>query len=305
MNPGICKLSPAQDRLVESLESVLHLATCGLRSSLAIRPRTHTMIVGPSGSGKSFIVNELASRMKIPIWHENISNWSPIGARGNNPTLSSLIRWLESIEKGIIFLDEADKINFPSEFSNCSRTEIFSLLDHRIPDGALTTFDLLNSDPFDSEFSSSHHQPTQRVLVEQKLRDHILIVAAGAWQSGWDSQKQIIGFHSHSPQEATVGRGVLLQSIMPELLQRFRSRVLFLEPMQEEDYLSVVKSQLNFIPKLHRERYRRMILAAIPVAIEQGLGMRIFEEVYSDFCTWLLEVCRYDYFVFEDVLKNY
>lgn len=298
-------LSPAQDHLIKCLQPVMHLAVSGLRSGMRINPRTHTLIVGPSGSGKSFIVSEMASRSKIPLWHENISNWSPMGARGSNPTFRSLIRWLGSVENGIIFLDEIDKINSPSEFSNSIRNEVFSLLDHRAPDASLALSDLIDSDPFDSQFSRSDQELMQKVMVEQKLRNHILIVAAGAWQSGWDHSNSVIGFHPGVSSSASVGRNALLESIMPELLQRFRSKVLFLDPMQEEDYFSVMTSHLDFIPKLHREHYRTMVLGAIPTAIEQGLGMRIFEEVYSDFCTWLLQACCYDYYVFDNVMNNY
>lgn len=302
MKPTPTILSPGQRQLVFQLQPILQLATCGVRSSLPLKPRTNTLIVGPSGSGKTHIVRELASRAKIGIWHENVSNWLPLGARGETPTIVSLVRWLTANDRGIIFLDECDKLNSPNEFSNSIRNEVFSLLDYRLPDGAITVPESSDIDPFGGQLDQATRKTVIRTLAEEKLKNRILIVAAGAWQSCWEQKRYTIGFHDEATQLGGIERTSLLPSIAPELLQRFRSEILFLTPMKEQDYLEVMAAQIGLVPNAYQLLYEVMIRQAIPAAVEHGLGMRMFEEIYAQFCTRLLQDCCYDEFVFKQIL---
>ena len=130
MNNPTTIASPGQTRIINSLRLILQIATCGVRSSLPLKPRTIPPIVGPSGSGKSHIVRALAAGAGIGIWHGNIANRIPLGARGGSATLVSLVKWPAEIKKGLTVLDECDKLTSPNEYSNGIRNEIFSLLDY-------------------------------------------------------------------------------------------------------------------------------------------------------------------------------
>lgn len=236
LKPAI--LSPAQKRVANEMEAVVHLAVSGVRSDLPLRARTHTLLVGPSGAGKSHLANTLADTAGVPLWRENVSNWCPMGARGV-PTFPALIRWIHSVKAGIIFLDEIDKLFSQSEYSICIRTEIFSLLDLVVPNTAVATVSDLHSDPFEGQLSADDRQLLAKILVEEKLRNRIFILAAGAWQECWEERKtKPIGFLEEKDRgDEPIDRKALLKTIAPELLQRFRREVYHLEPMSERDHL--------------------------------------------------------------------
>jgi hypothetical protein len=58
--------------------------------------------------------------------------------------------------------------------------------------------------------------------------------------------------------------------------------------MAESDFHDVLTAQLCMIAESQRRKYAELVLRAIPRAIEFGLGMRIFEEVYTDLCVEVL-----------------
>jgi hypothetical protein len=98
----------------------------------------------------------------------------------------------------------------------------------------------------------------------------------------------MIGFHSKQPRPNSIDRRSLPQSIAPELLQRFRHEVLFPEPMTEHDFLEVMTAQLQLLPEWQRLRYAVPVVQVIPAAVENGLGMRIFEEIHARLCTGMV-----------------
>ena len=287
--------------MAESLQPILQLATCGIRSSLPLRPRTNSLIVSQSGSGKSFLVTTLAANAGIPIWHENISNWIVLGSRNTNSTFTSLVRWIYENKRGVIFLDELDKITSPHEYSNAVRNEAMSLLDYRVPDGAVPDADSNDHDELDCHIDPSARKDLIKFDVQQKLQNNFLIVGAGAWQSCWMESGNSIGFRSEDPRIESIGRQSLLKSIAPEILQRFRE-VLFLEPMTRQDYLDVTLSQVELLPQTHRLRFADLAVNAIPTAIEHGLGMRMFEDAYTKLCMEVVRDSCGDDTVFRDML---
>lgn len=77
-------------------------------SETEIRP--HSVLTGPSGSGKSFTVNTLAAQLEIPVIEINAAQLTKEGTSGNS--LSKALAPLAMVggQPVIVFVDEFDKL---------------------------------------------------------------------------------------------------------------------------------------------------------------------------------------------------
>lgn len=96
---------PQQEQIVRQME---HVFTVFLESDAEIRPHFH--LTGPSGSGKSFLLKQLADKLKMPFMEVNAAGLTAEGLSGNS--LSKALRKLREHwnEPNIIFVDEFDKL---------------------------------------------------------------------------------------------------------------------------------------------------------------------------------------------------
>lgn len=306
-------LSPGQADVLNELRPILTLATSPARSALTLTTRVNTLLAGPSGSGKSFLAKAMAREAGLPFWESNVSSWIVLGARNGNPTLVSLVEWIHNTPKGVIFLDELEK-PFPyqsdsnsdtvSEWYNSVKMDLHSICDGRLPDGAIHVDESMLTDKYGGQLSIRECKSLIKFDVEQKLKTSFLIVGAGTWQHLWAKGGETIGFNRETGPVVAIDQQKLMKSISQELLLRFRHQILFLRPMSENDYHDVLRSQLLLIPEGQRERFGQLVRRSIPRALEFGLGMRMFEEVYTDLCVEVLHNCAGDEFVFKDVLAN-
>ena len=285
-------LSPGQKRVLESLLPLARLATSGVCKRLPYTARTASLIVGPSGIGKSHIARVLAKQLNLPIWEANVANWMVMGSRATKPTLESLATWVADRKSGIIFLDEIDKINGPAEWTNSIRLEVHEILDSRMPENAIVPEGT-------SDFEAMTDDTTKRVRkeiikreVEEKLRNSFMVVGAGAWQGGWQENRQAVGFNAHAVHQARIDPRQILQSITPEIRQRFRLEISFLEPMSKSDYQSVAASIIQRLPKTLLNKFLAACVPAIDRALDEGWGMRIFEDVLADVWSSEYEIHR-------------
>ncbi|MEY4299596.1 MAG: hypothetical protein RIR25_832 [Verrucomicrobiota bacterium] len=105
--------------------------------SLPVRPRFARFVSGPSGCGKTHLAKALAEHLDVPLYAVDASSWMPLGAngRGARTTWTELALWLRDNARGIILIDELDKIGQAEGWLNYVRGEIFSVLDRRLPAG--------------------------------------------------------------------------------------------------------------------------------------------------------------------------
>lgn len=96
---------PQQQRIHAQMT---HIMSVFLESEAAIRPHFH--LTGPSGSGKSFLVNQIAQDLQMPLLELNAAQLTAEGLSGNS--LSKALRKLREHwnEPNIIFVDEFDKL---------------------------------------------------------------------------------------------------------------------------------------------------------------------------------------------------
>ena len=304
--------TPGQRDVVEKLRPIIQLATSPSRGNLKMSTRTNTLVTGPSGSGKSFLAKALAAEAGLPFWEANVSSWIVLGARNGSPTLASLCEWISTNSKGIIFIDELEK-PFPhspdgrgsGEWYTSVRMELHDLLDARMPLGGIQIDEVASTAVYKGLLSGNDCKNLVKIDVEAKLRESYMVIGAGTWQHLWTSNKNTLGFNCESTPINSLDQAELMKSISPEVLMRFRNQVLFLRPMTEKDYHHVLEERVGLVPVKYRKRFEELVLAAIPKALEFGLGMRVVEEVFTDLCVEILQNCTGDQEAFREIVLGY
>ncbi|MDR0966258.1 MAG: AAA family ATPase [Myxococcales bacterium] len=96
-----------------------HLKRCALRrhkhGSMAIK-KSNVLLIGPTGSGKTHLASHLAAILKVPFTIADATEYTEAGYYGKD--VESMIEGLlakadhsvEEAERGIVFIDEIDKI---------------------------------------------------------------------------------------------------------------------------------------------------------------------------------------------------
>ena len=279
-------LSPGQARVLEKLRPLAGLATNGICKQLPFFARTATLIAGPSGTGKSHVARVLGREMKLPIWQGNVANWMIMGSRSDTPTFASLVTWVSERQSGIIILDELDKLTGTSDWTNSCRLEIHELLDFRVPEAAVSTPGSSLHEERSGDTTKNLRRGAIKKDVEEKLRNNFFIIGAGAWQAAWQENRQEnrheAGSGDPSPAAGRIDNKQMLRSVTPEIRQRFRNDVCFLEPMSKSDYLSVAASIMHRLPKTLLPKFLAAWTPAVEIAVDECLGMRMIEEVLAD-----------------------
>jgi len=274
-------LSPQQQSVINELIPIAKIATSGIRSGMPFPPRTHSLIAGTSGGGKSFLASSIGTRIGLPTMVINVPSWVVLSARNEPWTLSIICEFIYKAPNGsVIVLDEVDKgSNGSSDWSTTIFCELLGLLDGVIP--------LSTKLPIDMDDMSSWEIPlpnspilVERDVLEKRLRERVYIVGCGAWQHAWRSNSRQIGFPMGKASIEPPSREQLLHSMEPELRQRFRSKICWLPPMCRSDYQTVSDSIVKSIPHPEVRRvWCALADAAIDQAVADGLGMRVFEEL--------------------------
>ncbi|MBC7980859.1 MAG: ATP-binding protein [Armatimonadetes bacterium] len=281
-------LSPGQEQALEKLRPLVDLATSGICKRLPFRPRTSVLLIGPSGTGKSHIAKELARQCNLPFWEANMANWIVLGARSETHTFKLLADWIHQHDSGVIFTDELDKLSGSgSDWLNSVRLETHDLLDGRVPNAAVVPSGISKLEELAGLHSGELTQDFMMADIREKLRTRFFVIGAGAWMGGWQENRQQLGFNSTTSADRRPDRRQILQSISPELLQRFRRDVIYLDPMTKREYQQVAASIIARLPKTLVDSFLRACTPAIEMALEECLGMRIFEEILAD--VWAAE----------------
>lgn len=91
--------------------------------------KSNILLIGPTGTGKTYLTETLAEIMQVPFATADITSFSETGYKGSDPT--DIIKNLfiktydiEQTERGIIFIDEIDKIAGGRSSSQVSDTKV-------------------------------------------------------------------------------------------------------------------------------------------------------------------------------------
>jgi len=262
------------------------LATARVRFSFGgagpVRLRTSTLIVAPSGTGKTHLAAAVAAGCSVPYHYACIGGWLVMGSssRGGSQTLPQICSFLRSCkdsEGAVILLDEIDKLGeltagplTSSPWFSSVKLEVFQLLDGKLP-GSL--------EGGDAELTS--YQIAEAVEV---LNSKTLILAAGAFQDVWDKQnRSMIGFETADSEAAVIpSQRELSTRLGRELCQRFRSKILFMPPLRHADYHHMLEQLSPGIAPALRRTFIRLGEERIPEACRLMQGTRFVEELLLD-----------------------
>jgi len=216
----------------------------------------------------------LAAELGVPCLELSSTNWIPLGAnqRGARPTWIDIADFCRQKVRGLIFVDEIDKLFGFSPWINYIRVEVFGLLDRRAPDNLA----------FPSDDGSDPEE--LRVFMEvgkTHLRESVFLVGAGAFQNLWQEKRsRPIGFSdSGETQPSDLGHSDLASVLPAEIVNRFASPVLTLRQLSREDYESILHEVLGKLPPELVKETRKVADATIQAAIDAHTGCRWIEEV--------------------------
>jgi len=267
---------PHQQKAFDQLCELTQIAAYTQRQCFPIRPRTNALVVGPTGSGKSTIPQLVGRHLDMPCIIVSVSEWVLLGcsARGAAVTWPAIVEFLSknrARDGVIIAIDEIDKLSRNTSWETFQLTEIFSLLDLRIPENVRDCDE-------DEAFSSGTLDAAREVLTTRTM-----LVGMGAFQQIWDQREaSTIGFTRAASDPDMPALKSLAEAIPPELANRFRSDLIILPPLAEGDYHTMLERCADGIPSNFRERFRIMGLEAIPIAVRNRKGPRFLEELLVD-----------------------
>lgn len=101
------------DRFVYNQEDAKRALSVAFADYMSLGKPSHSLMIGPSGTGKTYMLSVLCDAAQIPFVKKSMANLSSEGYKGENlgEILETLKRGFgEPAEKAIIFLDEFDKL---------------------------------------------------------------------------------------------------------------------------------------------------------------------------------------------------
>ena len=169
----------------------------------------------------------------------------------------------------MIFLDEIDKLDGTGDWCQHLRVEVFRLLDLIVPP------DLIDE-------NDRKIDPMIFSKVSEFLKHRTFLIAAGAFQSLWEAgNKQIGGFGRESIPDAPTPE-LLSHHLHTELINRFRTDIVVLEPLGIADYESMLLASTEKMPPHLQERFLLMGERRIDDARRNKQGVRFLEELLAD-----------------------
>lgn len=173
-----------QEEAVDLLAYIGHMYTlqnygiyCGVRKSSF--PKINTLVTGPTGFGKTYIIRKFAEVLGLPYKKIDCSSVSAEGWRGTS--LSAFIEQFLQKSRygfGILHLDEVDKMGETGRENS----------DHR----ASMQFALL--DLLDGDYHYMSHKDHIGMSVELDNINNCLLILSGSFQSHRVKQGKKIGF---------------------------------------------------------------------------------------------------------------
>jgi hypothetical protein len=230
-------LTRAQHHALERIVRLGHLHFSRVATGCSIRPRLWPLLVGPTGSGKSFIAREAAHQLDAVYKRVSYGDWVVQGSRQVS-TCYTIIHEALTFPRLLLHIDELDKLPVGNveDWSRAVGTEVWGLLDGELP---------IRRFLGDPELKLSKEESL--ALASGGLMEKLFIVGSGTWQLHFDAAKtpRSLGFGGGDSSPKDAGAHVVsslesVRGVASELLARFDGTLLFLEPPDIDEALQIL-----------------------------------------------------------------
>lgn len=255
-----------QRSVYESLLRSAKAHELALKAKLPIKVRLSRLVIGQTGTGKSYLAEKVAEKLDWPVFKIAASSWIIWGAK-EEPTWKTFANWAAKQNPHlpiVVILDELDKVSAgPVPHDSWSRhmiAEILSFCDYAIP----------------PQLEDERETPDDPEVLKEALA-RTIIIGCGAFQD--THEKKSMGFREI--EQAPRGLSDLSQHLPKELVNRF-SKVLVLPDMTKEDYLASAEQTANRLPTWDKKVYLSIAEEMVDQAMTDKLGARFAESVLAE-----------------------
>jgi hypothetical protein len=236
---------------------------------LPIKPRFNSLLVAPTGSGKTSLVRKLAARMGAGIFVVSCSEWNPWSARQQPSTLKLLLEKILENERVILLFDEVDKWTSTTDdpWVRYVSAELWATLDRRLPVEAFCKERDLGKEYIDT--------------LNERIREDVYFVGAGTFEDVFATAgKPTCGFSGNSGEFSDEDIHALIkkrQCVSPELLSRFSIEPIVLRYPDLEETADLLR-RMGLSEMIDRSN-----MLIDPESIDwSGAGMRALEQLAAD-----------------------
>ncbi len=246
---------------------------------LPVVPRWASLMVAPSGTGKTAVAAMAAAAAGASMLRVSAPNWMPCGAnnRGTRETITVIGQHVAAHDRTMLVVDELDKIvdrTGDNSWKSYIRSELFDLADGRWPAG-------LNRPDGESDENDCPTTVPIETLTE-KLRHTVYILGVATFQDWFDGaqSRRSMGFGAEiNPEHQELTADIIAEKMPRELSNRFNSALIRLPELTPDDYHRIAREVETQLPLRMREPYRREVDRQLPGAIAAKKGVRFVEEV--------------------------
>ncbi len=289
--------------------------------------KSNVLFVGPTGSGKTLMAQTLAKYLDVPIAITDATSLTEAGYVGEDVEniLTRLLQVadndIEKAERGIIFIDELDKIARAGENRSITR----DVSGEGVQQALLK---IIEGSKVNISPKGGRKHPNQEFT--QMDTTNILFICGGAF-AGLDDiinkrlGANVLGFGQEK--KGKEERDDLLSfvepddlvhfGLIPELIGRLHA-ITTLSPISEEAMVQILTEPKNSIVKQYKKLFAiddvalsfedsaLKAIAALAITRQTGArGLRtIMEDIMLDIMYELPELAGYEILITEDVVKN-